>query len=238
MAFTAEFLLFYFHSTNHQGLEGRYHMILVLLIGLCILCALLATAYPESFAVDILSGMAITLQGAWFYMIAFTLYGPLMPFRCTDDHDEIVCDAEPYEARGQALAHIQLSILIPCLWVFVLVVYGVAAALWGHSDLYHPPGSELNDFKSDTVDSPMSWLGKSSLRGTLIWVLWIHCLWRWGCSLLDIWRQPYAVLNFGREALYKVVLVCAKYILKSPFLVLVAHENAAPVRKMSFITCS
>jgi len=156
MAFTAEFLLFYFHSTNHQGLEGRYHMILVLLIGLCILCALLATAYPESFAVDVLSGMAITLQGAWFYMIAFTLYGPLMPFRCTDDHDEIVCDAEPYEARGQSLAHIQLSILIPCLWVFVLVVYGVAAALWGHSDLYHPPGSELNDFKSDTVDSPMS----------------------------------------------------------------------------------
>lgn len=156
MAFTAEFLLFYFHSTNHQGLEGRYHTILVLLIGLCIVCALLATTYPESFAVDVLSGMAITLQGAWFYMIAFTLYGPLMPFRCTDDHDEIVCDAEPFVARGQALAHIQLSILIPCLWVFVLVVYGVVAALWGHSDLYLPPGSDLNDFKSDIVDSPMS----------------------------------------------------------------------------------
>lgn len=43
--------------------------------------------------------------------------------------------------------------------------------------------------------------------------------------MLDILRQTYAVLNLGREALYN--LVCAKYNLKSPVLVQVAHQNAA-----------
>lgn len=52
--------------------------------------------------------------------------------------------------------------------------------------------------------------------------------------MLDILRQTYAVLNLGREALYKVVLVCAKYNLKSPLLVLVAYQNAASVRKIEF----
>lgn len=157
MAFTAEFLLFYFHSTSHKGLEGRYHEILVLLIGLCIICALLGAAFPESFAVDIASAMALTLQGAWFYLVAFTLYGSLMPQGCWDNKDHIMCKSETFEARGQALAHVQLSILVPCVWFLLLGVFGVSAAIWGHPDLYHPPSSDLNDAKSESQDSPLSW---------------------------------------------------------------------------------
>ncbi|XP_024377077.1 uncharacterized protein [Physcomitrium patens] len=156
MAFTAEFLLFYFHSTNHHGLEGRYHEILVLLIGLCIVCALLSAAYPENFAADMLSGIALTLQGAWFYMIAFTLYGPLMPDGCSDVRDEIVCIGDSFEVRGEAVAHIQLAALVPCLWVLILVAYGLAAHFWGHPDVFHPPSSEITDFRSGPLDSPMS----------------------------------------------------------------------------------
>ncbi|KAG0615445.1 hypothetical protein M758_5G041500 [Ceratodon purpureus] len=155
MAFTAEYLLFYFHSTNHHGLEGRYHQILVLLIGLCIVCALLAAAYPENFAVDIVSGMAITLQGAWFYLIAFTLYGPLMPEGCSDVNDEIICEGDSFEARGESLAHIQLAVLVPCLWILLLVAYGAAAHFWGHPEIYHPR-PDLTESRSDVLDSPES----------------------------------------------------------------------------------
>ena len=155
MAFTAEFLLFYFHSTNHAGLEGRYHEILDLLIGLCVVCALLSAAYPENFVVDILSGMAITLQGAWFYLIAFTLYGPLMPEGCIDDHDEIICEGDSFEARGESLAQIQLAALVPCVWVLVLVAYGVAAYFWGHPEIYRPR-PDSTDSRADLLDSPMS----------------------------------------------------------------------------------
>lgn len=172
MAFTAEFLLFYFHSTNHHGLEGRYHEILVLLIGLCIVCALLSAAYPENFAADMLSGIALTLQGAWFYMIAFTLYGPLMPDGCSDVRDEIVCIGDSFEVRGEAVAHIQLAALVPCLWVLILVAYGLAAHFWGHPDVFHPPSSEITDFRSGPLDSPMSaehWL-TSGILSCFMWL--------------------------------------------------------------------
>jgi hypothetical protein len=138
MAFTAEYLLFYFHSTSHAGLEGRYHKLLVLLIGLCVMFSILGAAFPESFLVDLSGGLVITLQGLWFYQTAFTLYGSLMPTGCTlEPNSDIICDAPEFEIRGQSLANSQLSALIFGLLTVVLTFYAVAARVWGHHDLYH-----------------------------------------------------------------------------------------------------
>lgn len=140
MAFTAEYLLFYFHSTNHAGLEGRYHKLLVLLIGLCIVSSLLGAAFPESFVIDISGRMAITLQGLWFYQTAFSLYGPLMPTGCLlEPTSHIVCEAPAFEIRGQSLANSQLSAHIFGVFAVILTFYGVAARVWGHRDLYDRP---------------------------------------------------------------------------------------------------
>ncbi|CAM6086712.1 unnamed protein product [Calypogeia fissa] len=137
MAFTAEYLLFYFHSTNHAGMEGRYHKLLVLLIGLCIVFSLLGAAFPESFLIDLSGGLVITLQGLWFYQTAFTLYGPLMPTGCTlKPSSDIVCDAPEFEIRAQSLANSQLSAHVVGLLTVVLMFYAIAARVWGHHDLY------------------------------------------------------------------------------------------------------
>lgn len=132
MAFTAEYLLFSFHSTSHAGLEGRYHELLVLLIGLCVVFALLTAAFPESFSVDLASGMMVTLQGLWFYQIAFTLYGPWMPAGCHEQPDGPSCESPDFEMRGQSLADVQLSLIVSCLVVVVAAFYGIAVKICGH----------------------------------------------------------------------------------------------------------
>ncbi|KAI4367952.1 hypothetical protein MLD38_016573 [Melastoma candidum] len=130
-AFCAEYLLFYYHSTNHKGLEGYYHLILVLLIGLCIASCVAGALLPTSFAVDLCNGVSITLQGLWFYQTAFTLYGPMMPDGCRLKGDEITCNSTESEVRGEYLANFQLFSLVLGVFIAVVGCYGFAASRFG-----------------------------------------------------------------------------------------------------------
>jgi hypothetical protein len=132
-AFTAEYLLFYFHSTTHKGIEGHYHLLLVLLVGLCIISIVTGALIPTSFPAELTSGIAITLQGLWFYQTAFTLYGSMMPAGCQFKGPIIVCQSADSEIRGQLLANFQLFALSFSVLAGVAGLYGFADWRFGSS---------------------------------------------------------------------------------------------------------
>uniref|UniRef100_A0A7C9DGE1 Transmembrane protein 45B n=1 Tax=Opuntia streptacantha TaxID=393608 RepID=A0A7C9DGE1_OPUST len=132
-AFSSEYLLFYFHSTNHTGLEGYYHLILVLLVGLCIATSVAGALVPSSFPLDLSNAMAITLQGLWFYQTAFTLYGSMMPDGCELKDDDIICHSAESQVRGELFANLQLFSMVFSLFALVVGSYCFATSKFAHS---------------------------------------------------------------------------------------------------------
>ncbi|WZZ15974.1 hypothetical protein YC2023_109063 [Brassica napus] len=132
-AFTAEGLLFFFHSTSHKGLEGYYHLLLVFLVGLCVISSIAGAICPTSFPVDLCNGIAMTLQGLWFYQTAFTLYGPMMPQGCGLKGNSVVCRSVDSVVSGEFLANFQLFSLVLAVLACVVGSYVFAASRFGTS---------------------------------------------------------------------------------------------------------
>lgn len=88
---------------------------------------------PASFPADLCSGIAITLQGLWFYQTAFTLYGPMMPDGCLLKENEITCHSTAHEVHGELLANFQLFVQVFSVLVAVTGVYINVEPKFGHS---------------------------------------------------------------------------------------------------------
>ena len=84
---------------------------------------------------DLCNGIAIALQGLWFYQTAFVLYGPMMPSGCKLRENSVTCHSIDSEVRGELLANFQLFVAVLVVLVGTVASYGFAASRYGNSEV-------------------------------------------------------------------------------------------------------
>ncbi|KAG0496778.1 hypothetical protein HPP92_001469 [Vanilla planifolia] len=79
------YAVLHFHSTTHTGLEGYYHLILVILIGLCIASAIAGAFLYDNLAVDVARALHHSRASGSPDRLTLTVF--MMPRGCLDDND-------------------------------------------------------------------------------------------------------------------------------------------------------
>ncbi|XP_020599452.1 uncharacterized protein LOC110038873, partial [Phalaenopsis equestris] len=121
-------LLFHLHSTDHMGLEGQYHWLLQLIIGVSMVTTLMGISHPRSFAVAFVRSISITSQGLWFIILGYALWTPaLIPKGCymndEDGHYVVRCQSDDDLFRAKSLANLEFSWLITTIIIFSFLLY-------------------------------------------------------------------------------------------------------------------
>ncbi|KAL2896429.1 Transmembrane protein 45B [Bienertia sinuspersici] len=130
MAFAQELLLFHFHSTDHVGLEGQYHLLLQQVVLVCLFSTLLNIWLPKSFMMSFIRSLGVIFQGLWLIVMGYMLWTPdFAPKGCLMKKGHygryvIKCDDHGSLDRGKALVNILFS------WFLIgMVAFGVACYL-------------------------------------------------------------------------------------------------------------
>lgn len=171
LAFCQELLLFHLHSSDHMGLEGRYHWLLQLIIVVSLACTLLETVWPQSFLVALVRSISILFQGLWFIQMGFILWVPELTPKGCKLHDEplhrvVRCEDSATTMRAKALADLQFSWYLAVVVILALILFFVALNYYGgQANKYKLVGHEgegNNDIELATNQFPRSNHGSHS----------------------------------------------------------------------------
>ncbi|CAI7796970.1 unnamed protein product [Closterium sp. NIES-53] len=135
-ALAQEFLLFNFHSADHMGLEGHYHMLLRIPIALGAITAGFEIAHPTSFMLSLVRAMSFQLQGGVFIQIALCIWVPsLVPLHCVRDPivNTVTCESDTWHHRAKALATLQFT-----WWSAAVVVNALIATILANQAFQDP----------------------------------------------------------------------------------------------------
>ncbi|CAL1386151.1 unnamed protein product [Linum trigynum] len=114
MCFGLELFSFHFHSTDHMGVEGQYHLLLQIVVVVSFATTLISVGLPGSFLVSYVRSVSIMCQGGWFIVMGYMLWTPeLVPKGCMihreDGHEIVRCSGEESLERAKSLVNIFFS---------------------------------------------------------------------------------------------------------------------------------
>lgn len=136
VAFGQQLLLLHFHSTDHNGVESQYHMLLQIIICICLVTTLIGIAWPKSFLVCFVRSVSVLFQGIWLVVMGFMLWTPGMcPKGCylmmVDGHYVMHCRSHEALHRAKALVNIQFSCYVILIVVFTVALYLAVDKVYG-----------------------------------------------------------------------------------------------------------
>ncbi|KAK8597052.1 hypothetical protein V6N12_065529 [Hibiscus sabdariffa] len=141
VAFGQQWLLFHFHSADHMGVEGHYHLLLQSAIVVSLASTLLAIGLPNSFMVSFIRSISVVYQGVWLVLMGYMMWTPaLVPKGCflhfEDGHQILSCSTHEALHRAKSLVNILFSWTLIAVTIFVITLYLVLAKLYGQNVEY------------------------------------------------------------------------------------------------------
>ncbi|XP_047319307.1 transmembrane protein 45B-like [Impatiens glandulifera] len=134
VAFGQDYLLFYFHSTDHMGLEGHYHRLLQMITLLSLISTGISISHRRSFLVSLVRSFSLLFKGFWYLVMGAELWSPgLIPKGCfiiKDEYLKVKCSTKEALQRAKALTTLQFSwflvffvVLTMCLYLYMIRIY-------------------------------------------------------------------------------------------------------------------
>ncbi|OWM73416.1 transmembrane protein 45B-like [Punica granatum] len=150
VAFGQELLLFHFHSTDHKGLEGQYHLLLQIVVLVSLTSTLIGIALPRSFLVIFVRSVSIFSQGVWEIVMGFMLWTPqLIPKGCfmnlEEAHFVVRCNSDEALHRAKSLANILFSWFLISVTIFSVCLYLVLTKIYEDKVQCHPLHIDTGD---------------------------------------------------------------------------------------------
>ncbi|PPE02435.1 hypothetical protein GOBAR_DD00524 [Gossypium barbadense] len=136
VAFAQQLLLFHFHSADHMGVEGQYHLLLQTVIVVSLTTTLTGIGLPKSFMVSFIRSLSVLYQGVWLIIMGYMIWTPsLVSKGCflhnKDGHQVVRCSSDEALQRAKSLVNIIFSWTLIAVIIFSMALYLVLAKLYG-----------------------------------------------------------------------------------------------------------
>ncbi|KAI9077044.1 hypothetical protein K1719_041000 [Acacia pycnantha] len=150
IAFAQQLLLIHFHSSDHNGPEGQYHLLAQFLVLVSLATTLIGIGFSKSFLISFLRSVSIMFQGVWLMVMGFMLFTPGLIFKgCflnhEDGHRMVRCSNEKALQRALSLVNIQFSWFFIGVAVFSVSFYMVLVKYYQDRLAYGRLADEPND---------------------------------------------------------------------------------------------
>ncbi|XP_024534323.1 uncharacterized protein LOC112347527 [Selaginella moellendorffii] len=132
-AFAQELFLFHWHSTDHVGVEGHYHMLLQLIVTACMFSSLVEVFVPQNhnaMMIKFWKSICIIFHGIWLLQLSLLLVFPatFLPLGCqvfVRHHQKIECGSENLVNQSKAMGTLLFSWYLSLLMVGSAISYAV-----------------------------------------------------------------------------------------------------------------